>query len=175
MPLPPVTLIAAVSEDGFISRDQGVPWHLPADIQQFRDYTAGKHLLLGRTTALEMLGWFRPEHTPIVLSSEPRSHPQLHFVTSLEEALQLAGEAAELVVCGGAQTYQTAMPWASRLLVTHVNTRLGSGKTFPLFRAEDWRATTLSSHPADPEHAHAFRIMRYERKGSPPLPLLPCT
>ena len=31
-----VTLLAAVSADGFISTGKGVPWHLPADKAHFR-------------------------------------------------------------------------------------------------------------------------------------------
>lgn len=168
-----ITLITAVSEDGFISRDKGIPWHLPADIAHFREYTAGKYLLLGRTTAGEMQGWFRPGHKPIVLTRHPNELPAgMVAASSMEDALALAGDTEELVVCGGAAIYELALPWAHRMLLTHVKTQLGSGKRFPDFRPEDWTATTLSTHAADHEHAHAFQIVRYQR-AQPPWTLEP--
>jgi len=163
-----ITLIAAISEDGFISRDKGIPWHLPADIAHFREYTAGKHLLLGRTTALEMQGWFRPGQHPIVLTRHPHSLPTgMLAASSMENAVSLAEKAVELVVCGGAAVYELALPWAHRLLLTHVQTKLGSGKHFPDFRPEDWTATVLASHSTDQTHAHAFQIVSYQRTQPP--------
>ena len=53
-----VTAIAAMTRDRVIGTGQGIPWNLPEDHAHFRAYTAGKTLLIGRTTFQEMLGWF---------------------------------------------------------------------------------------------------------------------
>lgn len=136
-----VTLIAAVSEDGFISKGRGVPWDLPEDRDHFRSYTAGKWLLLGRTTYEEMIGWFR-DHTPLVLTRDLAYKPPMgHRVSSIREAIGLAESAGqdELVVCGGAQAYELAMPHAARLHITRVDSRLGSGVSFPSISDTLWR------------------------------------
>lgn len=171
-----ITLIAAVSEDGYISRDKGIPWHLPADIAHFRNYTADKHLLLGRTTAEEMRDWFQPGHTPIVMTrSRELALPGTRQAASMEDAVALAQGAAELVVCGGASIYEAAMPWAHQLVITHVKTNLGSGKRFPDFTPEEWFPISQVAHPADHQHEHPFQIVTYQRRGQPPLPLPSCT
>ena len=159
---PLLTLIAAVSEDGFISRGQGVPWKLPADVAHFRAYTAGKWLLLGRRTFEEMIGWFR-EHTPLVMSRDESFVPKIgQRVGSVAEALLLT-TAEELVVCGGAQAYALALPLADRLVLTLVQIQLGEGVPFPTIVLDEWTEVSREPHPADSLHAHAFQIVTWER------------
>lgn len=152
-----VTLIAAVSADGFISRDKGVPWDLPADKAHYRRYTDCKWLLLGRTTYEEMLGgWFR-DHVPLVLSRDHSWQPPVgRRVSSAAEAVALAEAAGqpELVVCGGRAAFDQAMPLAHRLVLTRVEAKLGRGIAFPAVEAAEWQVTKSESHPGDP----SFRI-----------------
>ena len=157
-----LTLIAAVSEDGFISRGQGVPWKLPADVAHFRAYTAGKWLLLGRRTYEEMVGWFR-DHTPLVLSRDENFVPTIgQRVGSVEEALHLTST-HELVVCGGAQAYALALPLADRLVLTQVQTQLGEGVPFPAIAWDAWTEVSRKPYPVDAQHAHSFQIVTWER------------
>jgi dihydrofolate reductase len=162
---PRLTLIAAVSEDGFISRGKGVPWDLPRDHVHFRAATAGKWLLIGRRTYDEMLGWFR-DHTPLVLTRDPAFAPPIgKAVSSVPQALDLAAAAGvdEIYVCGGSAAYALALPHADRLLVTHVSTRLGSGVAFPKIETPLWRLVSTLEYPADAENALSMRFAEYLR------------
>ena len=160
---PDLTLIAAVSEDGFISSGKGVPWHLPADITHFRKHTTGKWLLLGRRTFDEMRGWFRPGHKPLILSRDEAFKPEIgQRVSSVEEALSLVD--GELMVCGGGQVYHAAMPHSSRLMVTRVHTKLGSGVPFPTIDETYWQEIHQIEHAADAAHAFAMTFLSYRRR-----------
>lgn len=169
--MPPVlSLIAAVSSDGFVSRGRGVPWDLPADRDHFRACAAGKWLLLGRTTYQEMIGWFR-DHHPLVLSRDPTFVPVVgQRVASVAEALALAATAGqeELLVCGGAQVYEAALPVADRLILTRVDQRLGGGLAFPAFEEGDWPVRGRRHHAADALHAQPFEIRIHERPRARP-------
>lgn len=161
-----LTLIAAVSADGFISRGEGVPWDLPADKQQFRDYTRGKWLLLGRKTYEEMLGWFSAGHYPLVMSRDAAFIPFVgQRVAHVTEALSLAEQAhqTELVVLGGSGAFDAAMPLADRLILTHVDEVLGSGAAFPEVVATDWEPVSRFAHEVDGHHAWRFEIVTYQR------------
>jgi dihydrofolate reductase len=165
---PRITLIAAVSADGFISRDHGVPWDLPRDRTHFRAVTAGQWLLLGRRTYEEMIGWFR-DHTPLVLTRGKTFTPPIgHTVHSMEDAIAIAtvAQAPDLIVCGGSAAYEAAMPHAERLLITRVETSLGSGIPFPPIDPASWRLIASVSHPADAENAHAMRFEEYRPSSS---------
>lgn len=162
---PILTLIAAVSKDGFISQGRGVPWNLPRDKAHFRRVTAGQWLLLGRRTYQEMLGWFR-DHHPLVLTRDPNFVSSVgKAVSSVEEALQAAGKqgARELLVCGGGGAYAAAMPLADQLVLTHVDTVLGGGVPFQDFQAGDWHQASLEAFPADAENPHAMVFVTYKR------------
>ena len=37
-----IALIAALTEDGVIGRDGGLPWRIPADLKRFKAITMGK-------------------------------------------------------------------------------------------------------------------------------------
>ena len=159
-----ITLIAAVSEDGFISRSHGVPWDLPDDRKHFRQYTAGRCLLLGRTTYQEMNGWFT-DHKPLVLTRDAtfRTQPGHRRVPTVPLALFYAQQqqAKELIVCGGAQTYAATIPLAHKLVITRVHDRLGSGIAFPAIDPQRWSEITRTEHPADARHAHAMTFLTY--------------
>lgn len=157
---PRITLIAAVSADGFISRGRGVPWNLPRDRAHFRAFTSGQWLLIGRRTYEEMIGWFR-DHTPLVLTRDETFAPPIgQAVRSVEEAISLAAtaHARELIVCGGSAAYEAAMPHADRLVITRVETSLGRGVPFPSIDPTTWRLIETTSHPADADNAYAMRF-----------------
>lgn len=161
-----LTLVAAVSTDGFISTGTGVPWRLPRDTTHFREVTRGQWLLIGRRTYGEMIGWFH-DHHPLVLSRDASFTPPIgQVVPSVEEAIKIARQAGagEIFVCGGGGAYAAAMPHAERLIVTHVDTTLGAGVPFPAIVPEDWRITATNSYPADADHAFAMAITTYARR-----------
>ena len=165
---PALTLIAAVSADGFISREKGVPWDLPRDRAHFRAQTAGKWLLLGRRTYDEMRGWFR-DHTPLVLTRDlTLKVPEGHAVRDVAEALEKAAQAgvSEIFVCGGSAAYFAAMPHATRLLITHVDSVLGGGVAFPEIDARVWTAVSREKHAADAENAFAMEFAEYVVRAS---------
>lgn len=164
---PRVTLIAVVSADGFISTGRGVPWDLPRDKAHFRAATRGRWLLAGRITYEEMLGWFRADQHPLVLTrDETFTAPVGQAVSSLEEALQeaQAGGAAELMVLGGGGVFAAAMPWADRLTLTHVASHLGGGVPFPAIPPADWEEVAREEHAADAENTIALVFSTYERR-----------
>ncbi len=162
---PVLTLIAAVSADGFISTGKGVPWQLPQDQAHFRRTTRGQWLLIGRRTYEEMIGWFE-DHHPLVLTHDIAFAPPVGTaVFSVAQALAVAGAggARELFVCGGSGAYAAAMPLADRLILTRVDTLLGGGAPFPLVLPEQWQAVSRHEFHADVENQHRMTFTTYER------------
>ena len=47
---PRVALVVAMSDNGVIGKDGGLPWHLPDDLKYFKVVTFGKPVLMGRRT-----------------------------------------------------------------------------------------------------------------------------
>lgn len=138
---------------------EGIPWHLPRDQQHFRQQTDGKVLLLGRRTFEEMDGWFTNQ-LPIVLThqSDYKVANGLRADT-LPSALALAEARGthELMVCGGGQVYESALPIATHLILTIIEATIEGKVCFPRFRDDGrWHRTHHESFEADAENTHAM-------------------
>lgn len=158
----PVLLIAALDRNRAIGRGNALPWHLPDDLKRFKALTLGKPVLMGRRTA-ESLGRALPKRRNLVLTRSGRvPFAGMEAVASLDEALAQAD--GELCVIGGGEVYALALPRATHLHLTQVETEVvGADAFFPEFDAGQWRITARELHPADAAHAHAFAFVDYVR------------
>jgi dihydrofolate reductase len=159
-----VSLIVAMSENGVIGRDGGLPWHLPDDLKRFKRLTMGHVLIMGRRT-FASVGRPLPGRRTIVLSHDPAYRPAgVETAPSLEAAITLARGASEVFVAGGADVYRAALPTADRLYLTLVHTHLAGDAHFPPLDLDAWELDEEVRHPADERHAHAFTFRRYRRR-----------
>jgi len=161
---PTLTLIAALSHNRVIGRDNRLPWRLPADLRFFKQTTMGKPLLMGRRT-WESIGRPLPGRRMIVLSHDPIAclAPGCVIVRSLDEALNAAGAAPEIMVIGGASLYAQTLPLAKRLYLTIIEAEIPGDTWFPEWDQQDWRLVWEEMHPADTDHAWPYRFQRWER------------
>lgn len=161
-----LSLIAALDRNHAIGKDNALPWHLPTDLKRFKSLTLGKPVLMGRRTA-ESLGRALPGRRNLVLTRsgavpfagmEPFAH--------IEDALQAVADAGELCVIGGGDIFRLALPMATRMHLTWVDTRVdGADAFFPRFNTGDWRIAGREPHCADDRHAFAFEFVDYVRVG----------
>lgn len=158
-----IELIAALDRHRAIGRAGTMPWHLPDDLRRFKALTLGRPTLMGRKTAFA-IGRALPGRENLVLTrSDTAPFPGQRAVRSLDEALVLAGGAA-LMVVGGGEVYALALPRATQLRLTWIDTvAAGADTLFPEFDRTLWRETAREHHRADARHAFAFDFIDYER------------
>jgi len=166
----PILVIAAVAANGAIGRDNRLLWRLKADMAHFRATTAGLPLVMGRKTFESFGGRRLPKRLNIVASRQAGlSLPGAVVTGSLDQALAIAhaealrSGAPEIAVLGGADIYAQALPLAERLVITHVDAAPEADAFFPAIDPAVWRGRELSTHPAGPDDAHAFRVVEYRR------------
>ncbi len=165
--LPNLSIIAALSENRVIGRDNQLPWRLPADLAHFKRLTIGKPILMGRRT-WESLPGLLPHRTHIVVTRDPDYVAQGALVVhSLEQAIAVAGDVDELMVVGGAQLYTQAVPIASRMYLTLVHERVAGDTYFPEYPACEWREIAREPHAADERNPHAYSFVTLQRRGEP--------
>ncbi|MCK9537716.1 dihydrofolate reductase [Dokdonella sp.] len=162
-----ISLIAALDRRLAIGRDGAMPWHLPDDLRRFKALTLGKPVLMGRKTALA-IGRALPGRENLVLTrGDVAPWPGQVVVHSLDAALARAG-ADELAVIGGGEVYRLALPQATRLHLTWVDTLVADADTwFPRLDMTRWVETARTHHPADARHAFAMDFVDYARRESP--------
>ena len=117
-----VSLIWAEAADRVIGRDGALPWHLPEDLQRFKELTTGATVVMGRSTweSLPLSVRPLPGRRNIVLSrAVGYEAPGAEVFTSLDEALATAD--GDVWVVGGASVYAQALPLADRIVRTRVH------------------------------------------------------
>lgn len=158
-----VVLIAALDRAGAIGRGNALPWHLPDDLKRFKALTLGKPVLMGANTA-RAIGRALPGRANLVLThSAAAPFPDQAAVASLAEARALAAAAdAPLMVIGGGSVYALALPLATDLLLTEIDTVIDDADTFfPPFDRGRWREVARERRPADARHGVAFDFVDY--------------
>jgi len=131
-----VSLIASMSENRVIGRDNAIPWDIPVDRRRFREITTGHPLIMGRRT-FESIGRPLPGRTTIVLTRRSDYRPSGCLVAPcLTDALALCAGADEVFVCGGGKVYREALPLAQRLYLTIVSGDWQGDTYFPEFDCE---------------------------------------
>jgi dihydrofolate reductase len=160
----PISLIAALDRNYAIGHDGAMPWHLPDDLIRFKALTLGKPVLMGRKTALA-IGRSLPGRPNLVLSrggSAPFAGQ--HIVDCLDAALT-AAQGSELMVIGGGEVYALALPFATTLHLTWIDTTaIAADAYFPRFDAALWQEILREAHPIDARHEYSFSFVDYVRK-----------
>ena len=160
---PRIALIAALSDNQVIGRDNRLPWHLPADLRHFRQLTLDKPIVMGRRT-WESLPGLLPRRTHIVVTGDPDYRAAGCLVAhSIEEALDAAGDAPELMVIGGQTLYEQMLPLADRLYLTRVHVTLPGDTFFPGFDPAEWHEVEREDHRADERNPHDYSFVTLER------------
>jgi len=163
--------VVAMAENGVIGVDNGLPWRLPGDLGRFKRITLGKPVLMGRRT-FDSIGKPLPGRLNLVLTRDPSwSAEGVVAVHGMDEALRTAGDAAELMVIGGAGVYALCWPRVERLELTLVHARPEGDTRLPVFDWSDWRVLARERHRADERHDHDYSFISAERversRGSP--------
>jgi dihydrofolate reductase len=159
-----ISLIAAMDRNRVIGRDAGMPWHLPADLAHFKKTTLGKPIIMGRKT-FESIGRALPGRQNIVISRQAGLEmPGCERVVSLESALSSA-KGREAMIIGGGEIYALAMPVASQLYITEVDTLIEDGEVwFPVIDPDSWLETDRVHRPADGDNPFDLDFVEYHRK-----------
>ena len=161
-----IDLVVALDRNRAIGRGGTLPWHLPDDLKRFKALTLGKPVLMGRKTA-QSLGRALPGRRNLVLTRSGHApFAGMDAIATLDEALKIVGD-QELMVIGGGDVFALALPHATRMHLTHVDTVVESADAFfPVLDTSQWRIVSREPHAADAKHALAFEFVDYELTSS---------
>ncbi|MDX1380823.1 MAG: dihydrofolate reductase [Xanthomonadales bacterium] len=158
-----ITLIAAMARNRAIGRGGGLPWHLPRELQHFKQTTMGKAIVMGRRT-WESIGRALPGRQNIVVTRQEGFRAEgCEIAASLESAVA-AARSDEVMIIGGGQLYAGAMPHADRMVLTLVDCAPEADTWFPPWAPAEWRETTLRAERADDLNPLDYRVIELTRR-----------
>lgn len=165
-----ISMIAAMSKNRVIGKENSLPWHLPNDLRFFKESTTGKPIVMGRKT-FESIGRPLPGRKNIVVTSDPEWHKEgVETVRNLTTALQIASrhaedtDVSEVMVIGGAQIYKQVLPLSDRLYLTLVDTEIEGDAFFPEFPKNEWNLVSEEPHSACARNPYDYRFQIFDRK-----------
>lgn len=164
-----LALIVAKAANDVIGRGNALPWYLPNDLKYFKQVTMGKTVIMGRRT-WESLKRPLPGRENVVVTRQPDYEADgARVVTSLEEALILAEHVAficgqdEVVVIGGEQIYQQALPYMDRIYLTEVHADIEGDTHFPALDGSQWREAVREDFSAEGPNPYDYSFVVYDR------------
>lgn len=155
-----ISLIVAHDENRVIGYENAMPWHLPGELQYFKEMTMGKPIIMGRKT-FESIGRPLPGRRNIVITrNESYQAEGIEVVGSLQDALTLVKDAPEIMIIGGAQIFEQALHLADKLYITLINHTFNGDTYFPIY--EDWQLTS-SREPIKATEGYTYQYCIYEK------------
>jgi len=161
-----ITLVVAASENNAIGLNNQLLWHLPKDMRFFKNTTWGMPILMGRKT-FESMG-SKPLNgrlNIIITRNKNWTSEGVTVVHTMEEAIGLADKFSykELLVIGGGEIYEMALPMAQKIWLTRVHTTIEGDVYFPQLNAE-WEMVSSTQNAADEKHIFSFDFECWKRK-----------
>jgi dihydrofolate reductase len=161
-----ITLVVAASDNNVIGKDNQLLWHLPKDMRFFKNTTWGLPILMGRKTFESLGNKVLPGRLNLILSNQKNIKTNgATLVHSLQDAVNLAAKQdyKQLMIIGGGQIYELALPLAHTIMLTRVHTTIEGDAFFPTLN-EDWVKTDSTFYNSDEKHSYSFDIECWQRK-----------
>ena len=161
-----ITLVVAASENNAIGLNNQLLWHLPKDMRFFKNTTWGMPILMGRKT-FESMG-SKPLNgrlNIIITRNKNWISEGVTVAHTMEEAIELATKFSynELLVIGGGEIYEMALPMAQKIWLTRVHTTIEGDVYFPKLNT-GWEMVSSTQNAADEKHKFSFDFECWKRK-----------
>ncbi len=159
-----ISIVVAASTKNVIGVHGELPWRISDDLKRFKQLTMGKPIVMGRRT-WESIGRPLPGRQNIVITRQVGfSADGADVVASPAAALEVSGDADEVMIIGGGQIYDLFLPKAGRLHLTRVHTEIAGDAFFPAIDDDHWELVNSVSHEASDVNEFDFEFRTYERK-----------
>ena len=161
-----IAFVVAVSRNGVIGRDGGLPWRISADLKRFREITMGKPVIMGRKTWESLPKRPLPGRTNIVITRQAGYEaPGAHLANGVGAALKIAEaeRPEEIAVIGGGEIFRMFMPTADRVYLTEAHLSVEGDTFFPELDPEEWRETSRETYDKGPNDTASFTLRILDR------------
>ena len=125
--------IAAMSTNRCIGKEGKIPWYSPNDFKWFKEFTTGKKLLMGKNT-FDTLPLLKNRECYVIVKGDPEidSYVKNQYivnnsgltakVVNLNDLyLMELDKDPNLIVSGGAKTYNRLLPYIDEFYMTHIS------------------------------------------------------
>ena len=160
-----VSIVVAMGRNREIGVDNGLPWTLKDDLKNFKKYTMGKPIAMGRNT-FESIGRPLPGRENIVLTRNRHwSFEGVRVVHIIDELFSYceSKEFPELAIIGGDKIYSQLIERVDVLYLTEVDGEFPRADAFfPKFNESEWKLFESFHHDKDDRNNYpwTFKVLK---------------
>jgi dihydrofolate reductase len=154
-----VSIVAAISNNMAIGKDNTLLWKLPEDLRRFKELTLGHSVIMGRKT-FESIGRALPDRRNVVVSRGEYSTIGVEVFESIEAAISSCD--GDVFIIGGSEIYKQTISLADVMYLTHVDVCIEGDTFFPEFGSE-WIEVENELRILDDRNSYNMRFAKYER------------
>lgn len=161
---PLLSLVTAMDSNRLIGENNGLPWHLPADLAFFKATTMGKPVIMGRKTYVS-IGKALPGRQNIVVTRDNNfDAPDCDVVLSIDQAISLVGDSEEVMLIGGASLYEQTLGRADIIYLTLIHHEFSGDTWFPEIDPKEWKSVSRDDFDADDKNPFPYSFVKYVRE-----------
>lgn len=159
-----ISIIVAIAQNGTIGDKNALLWHIKEDMRFFRTTTSGHPVIMGRKTFESLGSKPLPKRKNIVITRSDVEFEGAFVAHSLEEAIAMADDDAEVFIMGGAQIYAQALDIADRMYITRVERDYEGDASFPEVDYSKWKLVAEERYERGEDYDSPFSFLTYDRK-----------
>lgn len=154
------TLIAAIGKKGELGNENKLIWRIKGDLQNFKDNTMGKKILMGRKTFESLPGMLSGREILVATRHDDVENASVTIVKDLDSFIdQYKHSSEEVFICGGAEIYEKFLPHCNKMIITEIHDTAEADTFFPDFDVKEW---DIKLHSFGYEKANSLRSIYYQ-------------
>ncbi len=161
-----LAFIVAMDQNRVIGYQNDMPWHIPRDLQYFKETTLGHTIVMGRKT-FESLGRLLPNRKHVVLTRSDATFPEevtvLHSISELLNYIEDNKEETIFII-GGGDLFSQMLPYVHRMYITEIDASFQGDVFFPTFDKNEWNVIQKKKGIKDDKNPYDYYHVIYERK-----------
>lgn len=106
-----------------------------------------------------------PNRRNVIISDRLDAAPEgFELATSIQKALQLVENEAEVFIMGGGMIYEQFLEMATTLYLTRVDKDFEADTYFPIVNFDEWERIELDVIDNDPQVDYSYQFETWEKK-----------
>ena len=158
---PKISIVVAMAKNRAIGKNGQLLWHISNDLKHFKKVTTGKCVIMGHSLPGQKA---LPNRRNVIISDRLDAAPEgFELATSIQKALQLVENEAEVFIMGGGMIYEQFLEMASTLYLPRVED-FEADTFFPIVNFDEWELSELEVIDDDPQVDYSYRFETWDKK-----------
>ena len=155
-----ITLVAAMTPQRVIGKNNSLPWQMPADLAHFKKITLGKPIIMGRKT-YQSIGRLLPGRKNIIITRDRNFQIEgAEIFHDISSALNSLKNEVDVCVIGGSEIFAQTLPLANVLELTYIQANMDGDSFFPEFDQNKFKEISREEHKADENNPHDYVFVK---------------